>query len=84
MEEVCFLLNILRYVFGAIVIVLAGYSVIIGNYALMPYIILSLGAMLLVIGLSEFQKEKRLFAYVYFAISAFNILAAILDIFFVK
>ncbi|WP_371932621.1 DUF3953 domain-containing protein [Bacillus carboniphilus] len=57
MEETC-LLTFLRIVFSIIVVTLALSVRIINNSNLIPYILLSMAAMMFLAGISE-QKEKR-------------------------
>ena len=53
------MLKILRILFSIIVIVLAGYSKISGNYGIMPYMMFFMGAMLLVMGIAEIKEARR-------------------------
>lgn len=53
------LLIILRILLSIIVFVLGGYSLISGNYEVMPYMMFSLGAMMLVMGIDEIMKDRK-------------------------
>ena len=53
------MLIILRILLSIIVFVLGGYSLISGNYEVMPYMMFSLGAMMLVMGIDEIMKDRK-------------------------
>lgn len=50
------MLKISRITLAILVIALSGYNLITRNFELMPYLILFLGAFMLVTGLAELQK----------------------------
>ncbi|WP_242486838.1 DUF3953 domain-containing protein [Peribacillus sp. TH16] len=61
-----------RIILTIVVIVLSGYSLITQTYELMPYYMLFLGALTLVTGLAELQKDRKGFwGYMNIAISLF-------------
>ena len=53
------MLKILRIVLSIITISLLGFSLITENFDYIPYLMLSLGATMLVIGLIELQKKQK-------------------------
>jgi len=53
------LLKILHIILSITVILLAGYSLITGNFKLQPYMMLFLSLTMLVMGLREFQKGNK-------------------------
>ena len=75
------LLRLLRIVFGLIASVLAIYSLRTGNFTVTPYMIFSLGAMMLLHGIAELQEKRKLYAFMLFATSAFNIFISIYILF---
>jgi hypothetical protein len=65
-------LKIVRVTLAIIVIALSEYQLITGNFVLMPYSMLFLGATMLVTGLVELQKDrKRFWGYMSIVISLF-------------
>lgn len=54
-------MKIIRIILGIIVIALSSYSLISRNFELMPFMMLFLGAFMLVSGLSELQKDRKRF-----------------------
>ena len=40
-------------------VVIAGYALIFQNYGVMPYLMFSQGAMMLVMGLDEMKEERK-------------------------
>jgi hypothetical protein len=65
-------LKIVRVTLAIIVIALSAYQLITGNFVLMPYSMLFLGATMLVTGLVELQKDrKRFWGYMSIVISLF-------------
>lgn len=66
------MLKILRIIFSVIVITLAGYSLITKNFEFMSYLMLFLGAFMLVTGLVELQKDRKRFeGYMFIIVSLF-------------
>ena len=55
------MLKILRIILSIITIGLSGFSLITQNFEYTPYLMLSLGATMLVIGLIELQKNRKEF-----------------------
>ncbi len=53
------MLKILQIILSITAISLVGYVLITGDYKLQPYMMLFLGFMMLVIGIRDFQKEKK-------------------------
>ena len=53
------MLKILRIVLSIITISLSGFSLITENFEYIPYLMLSLGATMLVIGSIELQKNRK-------------------------
>lgn len=66
------MLEVLRIVLSVIVLALAGYSLITKSFEFIPYMILFLGANVLVTGLIELQKDKKgVWGYMYIIASLF-------------
>ena len=55
------MLKILRIVLSIITISLSGFSLITENFEYIPYLMLSLGVTMLVIGLIELEKNRKEF-----------------------
>ena len=55
------MLKILRIILSIITIGLSGFSLITQNFEYTPYLMLSLGATMLVMGLIELKKTKKNF-----------------------
>ncbi|KON71058.1 hypothetical protein AKG34_02540 [Peribacillus butanolivorans] len=67
-----------RIILTIVVIVLSGYSLITQTFELFPYYMLFLGALTLVTGLAELQKDRKGFwGYMNIAISLFIFFASI-------
>ncbi|MGE7921468.1 DUF3953 domain-containing protein [Viridibacillus sp. NPDC093762] len=65
-------MEILRIILSVIVIALAGYSLITKNFEFMSYLMLFLGAFMLVTGLVELQKDRKRFEeYMFIIVSLF-------------
>ncbi|MBU8907514.1 DUF3953 domain-containing protein [Desertibacillus haloalkaliphilus] len=61
----------IRVVLAVIVVILSVYSLITGEYGIMPYTQLLLGLMLLVIGIIEIQEKRKGTAFTSFVSSGF-------------
>jgi Protein of unknown function (DUF3953) len=57
------MLKISRVILAAIVIIMAGYGLLTENQWLQPYMLFFLGLMMLVLGLEEFQKGRKVYGY---------------------
>ncbi|MEB2630684.1 YczI family protein [Peribacillus frigoritolerans] len=68
-----------RIILAIVVIVLSGYSLIAQTLELMPYYMFFLGALILVIGLAELQKDRKVWGYMNIVISLFVFFASIQD-----
>ncbi|EPD52113.1 DUF3953 domain-containing protein [Paenisporosarcina sp. FSL H8-0542] len=65
-------MKIIRIILGIIVIALSSYSLISRNFELMPFMMLFLGAFMLVTGLFELQKDRKRFeGYMFIIVSLF-------------
>ncbi|MBL3645967.1 DUF3953 domain-containing protein [Bacillus sp. RHFB] len=74
-------MKIVRIILAIIVLALSAYQLITENFELMPYSMLFLGAMILVTGLSELQKDRIGFwGYMSILISLFIFFVYIPDI----
>ena len=66
------MLKILRVILAIIVIVLSAYGLISQNFRFMPYSMFFLGVLMLVMGLSELQEDrKRIIGYMLIILSMF-------------
>ncbi|CAH0312392.1 hypothetical protein SRABI96_05060 [Peribacillus sp. Bi96] len=69
-----------KIILAIIVLALYAYQLITGNTELMPYSMLFLGAMMLVTGLGEFQKDRKEGFLGYFVVSLFLFFVSILGL----
>lgn len=74
------LLKIVRIILAIIVLTLSVYQLITDNFEVMPYSMLFLGALMLVIGLAELQKDRKGFGgYMCIVVSLFLFFVSIQD-----
>jgi len=66
-----------RTVLAILVIVLALFNLMISSINIFPFILIAVGALMLVLGIIEFQKKKIAFGFVFVLITAFLIFVAI-------
>jgi uncharacterized membrane protein YccC len=66
-----------RTVLAMIVIVLALFNLIMSNLNIFPYILIAVAALMLVVGIIEFQKKKLALGIISVLVSAFLIFIAI-------
>ncbi|WP_260287010.1 DUF3953 domain-containing protein [Peribacillus aracenensis] len=52
-------MKIVKLILAMIVLAVSAYQLITGNFELMPYSMLFLGALMLVTGLVELQKDRK-------------------------
>ncbi|MFB6805055.1 DUF3953 domain-containing protein [Peribacillus butanolivorans] len=72
------MLKILRIAFSIIVLILSGYGLITENFELSSYMIFFLGALMLVTGLAELQKDrKRFWGYMSIIVSLYAFFVSI-------
>lgn len=71
------LLMILRIVFSIIAGALAVYGLVTQNFEYQAYMMLFLGLMMLVMGIQEIQKDKKLMGCLLIAVFAFSLYVSI-------
>lgn len=71
------MLTILRVVFSIITFALAGYGFITKNFEFQTYMILFLGLTMLIMGIQEFQNNKKGTASLLFCVFAFSLIVSI-------
>ncbi|MDC3424504.1 DUF3953 domain-containing protein [Aquibacillus sp. 3ASR75-11] len=71
------MLKILRYVFSVVGILFAVYGLITKNLEFQPYMMLFLGLMMLVMGLEEFQKERKAYGWLFFVVFLLSLFVSI-------
>ncbi|WP_234396873.1 DUF3953 domain-containing protein [Bacillus massiliglaciei] len=71
------MLVIVRTVFGLIASALAIYALLTESFEVLPIMILFLGAMFMVMGISELQEKGKAAAYPIFLISGFSLFISI-------
>ncbi|MET3317557.1 DUF3953 domain-containing protein [Peribacillus butanolivorans] len=72
-------MKIVRIILAIIVLALSAYQLITWNFELMPYSMLFLGAIMLVTGLAELQKDRKGFSgYMSIVVSSFLFFVSIL------
>ena len=57
------MLKVSRIILAVIVIIMAGYGLLTENQLLQPYMLFFLGLMMLILGLEEFQKGRKVYSY---------------------
>ena len=57
------MLKVSRIILAVIVIIMAGYGLLTENQLLQPYMLFFLGLMMLILGLEEFQKGRKVYGY---------------------
>ena len=77
-------MKLTRIIFVLIIISLSTYSLISRNFDTMPFVMMLLGAFMLLTGLSELQKDRKKFeGYLFIVVSLFifsvTILGLLLD-----
>ncbi|MBP1971072.1 hypothetical protein J2Z83_003209 [Virgibacillus natechei] len=66
------MLKTLKIVFALITLVLAGYGLTTGNsIVVLPYMMLFMGALLLVMGISEIKNERKQIGFMSIIVSLF-------------
>lgn len=70
-------MKIIRVILAVIAVFLSGYSLITGEFGIMPYTLLLLGLMLLVMGIIEIQEKRKGNAIISFLSAAFGIFVSI-------
>lgn len=71
------MLRILRYIFSVLGLLFAVYGLITQNFTFSPYMILFLGLMFLVMGLEEFQKERKAYGWLLVIVFLFSLFVSI-------
>nr|WP_232540528.1 DUF3953 domain-containing protein [Lysinibacillus fusiformis] len=75
------MLTILQIVFSIIVVSLSTYGIITGDYQLNYLMIFFLGVLLLIFGLKEFQKKRKVNGWLFIGVFLFSIFVSINSIF---
>ncbi|MFI2130393.1 DUF3953 domain-containing protein [Lysinibacillus fusiformis] len=75
------LLKILQFVFSIIVVSLSTYSIITSDYQLNFLVLFFLGLLMLIIGIKEFQRERKVSGWLHIGVFLFSIFVSI-QIFF--
>ncbi|WP_082011551.1 MULTISPECIES: DUF3953 domain-containing protein [Lysinibacillus] len=75
------LLTILQIVFSILVVSFSTYGIITGDYRLNFLMILFLGVLLLILGLKEFQKERKVNGWLFIGVFLFSVFVSISSIF---
>ncbi|MBD1380458.1 DUF3953 domain-containing protein [Metabacillus arenae] len=71
------MLKILRYILSVVVILFAAYGLIIQNFKYNHIMMFFLGLMMLVMGLEEFQKERKAYGWLFFVVFLFSLFVSI-------
>ncbi|WP_368664801.1 DUF3953 domain-containing protein [Lysinibacillus sp. AR18-8] len=75
------LLTILQIIFSIIVVSLSTYSMITSDYQLSFLVLFFLGLLILVLGIKEFQRERKVSGWFHIGVFLFSIFVSI-QIFF--
>ena len=71
------MLKVLQILFSIIVIVLAGYGLFTKDFQFQAYMILFIGLTMLVLGLQEFKRNKKLSGWILIGVFVFSIIVSI-------
>ena len=71
------MLKILQILFSIITIALASYGLVTQDFQLGAYMMLFLGLTMLVLGLQEFKKNKKITGWLLIGVFAFSMLVVI-------
>lgn len=71
------MLKILQILFSIIVLALASYGLVTQDFRLQAYMILFLGLTMLVSGLQEFKKDKKVTGWMLIGVFAFLMFVAV-------
>ena len=71
------MLKILQILFSIIVVVLAGYGLFTKDFQFQAYMILFIGLTMLVLGLQEFKRNKKLSGWILIGVFVFSIIVSI-------
>jgi hypothetical protein len=71
------LLKILHILFSIITVILAGYGLITGDFQFQAYMILFLGLTMLILGLQEFKRNKKMSGWLLIGVFSFSIFVVI-------
>lgn len=75
------MVKLTRIIFVLIIIALSTYSLISRNFESMPFVMMLLGAFMLLTGLSELQKDRKKFeGYLFIVVSLFIFSVTILGL----
>ncbi len=53
------MLKILKYIFGVITVLLAGYGLLTKNFQFAPWMLVAMSGFTLVMGISKFKEDQR-------------------------
>ncbi len=71
------MLKILRYVFSVVTILFAAYGLITKNFDFSHIMIFLLGLTMLIMGLEEFQKERKANGWLFVVVFIFSLFVSI-------
>lgn len=77
LRELDCLLKVMRIIFSVIGAGLGAYALITDNFQVMPFMLFSLGAMMLVTGISELQEKRKTMAIISFLSAAFALFVCV-------
>ncbi|WP_188540792.1 DUF3953 domain-containing protein [Paenibacillus segetis] len=67
----------LRFILSPVIIIIAAYGLITKNSEFQSLMILLLGLMMLVMGLEEFQKERKTYGWLLVVVFLFSIFVSV-------
>lgn len=71
------MLKILRYILSLVIIIIAAYGLITKNFEFQSLMTLLLGLMMLVMGLEEFQKERKTYGWLLVVVFLFSLFVSV-------
>ncbi|MCM3570265.1 YczI family protein [Neobacillus mesonae] len=71
------MLKILRYIFSVVTILFAAYGLVSKNYQFNYIMMFLLGLTMLILGLEEFRKEKKMNGWLFVIVFLFSLFVSI-------
>ncbi|SFD40545.1 Protein of unknown function [Lentibacillus persicus] len=74
-------MRLIKFILALTVVLLSGYSLITGEYGSLPYTQMLLGLMLLVMGMSEMQENRKVIAILLYLAGSFSLFVSVYILF---
>ncbi|WP_070119355.1 DUF3953 domain-containing protein [Bacillus marinisedimentorum] len=70
-------MKVATFILALVVVILSSFSLLVGNYITLPYALLLLGVMLVLIGVSQFNENRKATAITLFLVAGFNLVVTV-------